>query len=168
MREAKARGEIERFPGGRRKRGLPPLSKNRTIRRAQRIIEARVSKGTVVVPVSDQTKAEKLGTATGMALDRVLAFLGEEIDPRAEEKLFALQMSVAQSTISNQIRLEAAALQAAAGGIAGLDDDDLGTRIERKLRLVMAYEAEAEAEAAQGREDEPADDDEIGDVAAAE
>jgi hypothetical protein len=26
MREAKARGEVERFPGGRRKRGLPPGS----------------------------------------------------------------------------------------------------------------------------------------------
>jgi len=39
MREAKARGEIERFPGGRRKRGLPPLSKDRTIRKAQRLVE---------------------------------------------------------------------------------------------------------------------------------
>jgi hypothetical protein len=32
MRAAKARGEIERFPGGRRAKGLPPLSRDPTIR----------------------------------------------------------------------------------------------------------------------------------------
>ena len=88
MREAKARGEIERFPGGRRARGLPPLSKDRTIRRAQRILEARVSnRGAVMVPAtSDATKAEKLGEATDISLDRVLAFLYLDVDPRAEPK----------------------------------------------------------------------------------
>jgi len=39
MRAAKAQGEIDRFPGGRRKRGLPRLSKNPIIRKAQRIVE---------------------------------------------------------------------------------------------------------------------------------
>jgi len=40
MREAKARGEITRFPNGARARHLPPLSKDPIIRRAQRIVEA--------------------------------------------------------------------------------------------------------------------------------
>jgi hypothetical protein len=39
MRAAKAAGQIARFPGGRRTRGLPPLSKDPKIRRAQRIVE---------------------------------------------------------------------------------------------------------------------------------
>src|SRR5215471_1172341 len=39
MRAAKAAGLIEKFPGGRRARGLPQLSKNPTIRKAQRLVE---------------------------------------------------------------------------------------------------------------------------------
>jgi hypothetical protein len=36
---AKAAGQAARFPGGRRTRGLPPLSKDPKIRRAERIVE---------------------------------------------------------------------------------------------------------------------------------
>ena len=125
MREAKAAGAITCFPNGRRARGLPPLSRNPTIRRAQRLLQARVKVRRVVVAAgSDAMKAEKLGTATGMSLGRSLAFLAHEIDPRVDAKLFALQINTALSTIGNQIRLEAAALQAQAG-VAGVDDHEL-------------------------------------------
>ena len=43
MREAKAAGQIERFPNGRRARHLPPLARDTTIRKAQRILERLVS-----------------------------------------------------------------------------------------------------------------------------
>jgi hypothetical protein len=43
MREAKARSEIDRIPGGRRKRGLPPRSKDRIIARGQRLIEQAIA-----------------------------------------------------------------------------------------------------------------------------
>jgi hypothetical protein len=40
MHRAKAAGLIDRFPNGRRPKHLPPLSKDRTIRRGQRAFEA--------------------------------------------------------------------------------------------------------------------------------
>jgi hypothetical protein len=165
MRSAKLRGEIERFPGGRRARGLPPLSKNKHVRKAQRIIEARMARA-VVVPAVDTTKAERLSEATDRSLGRVQEILDEEFDPREEFKQYQLQMNVALAVIASQVRLDAAALQAASGGLGGLDDDDLDSRIERKMRVLMAYEAEvlAEAEAGEGREGEAVADDVIGDV----
>ena len=42
MREAKVRGEIQKIPGGRRARGLPPRSKDRIIVRGQRLIEQAI------------------------------------------------------------------------------------------------------------------------------
>jgi hypothetical protein len=172
MREAKARGEIERFPGGRRARGLPPLSRHPTIRKAQRKLEerkAQMAKG-VVVPASDATKSEKLGEAVDVGLDRVLAFLNRDIEPEADPKLFALQISTALSAISTQARLDAAALQAASGGIGGLDDDDLDERLQRASRRLAVLEAEAmeELQAAEGRESEVLADDDISDVDAVE
>jgi hypothetical protein len=44
MRLAKQQGLIERFPNGRRARGAPKLHPDRTIRRAQKIIEAQMEK----------------------------------------------------------------------------------------------------------------------------
>jgi len=139
MREAKARGEIERFPGGRRARGLPPLSKDRTIRRAQRILEARGSnRGAVMVPAtSDATKAEKLGEATDISLDRVLAFLYLDVDPRAEPKLFALQMNTAMTTISNQVRVDTAELTARALSPTGLTEEQ--RRAQARQAILEAF-----------------------------
>ena len=139
IREAKARGEIERFPGGRRARGLPPLSKDRTIRRAQRILEARVSnRGAVMVPAtSDATKAEKLGEATDISLDRVLAFLYLDVDPRAEPKLFALQMNTAMTTISNQVRVDTAELTARALSPTGLTEEQ--RRAQARQAILEAF-----------------------------
>jgi hypothetical protein len=42
MRAAKASGEIDRFPNGRRARGLPPRS-NRIIARGQQLIEQTIA-----------------------------------------------------------------------------------------------------------------------------
>jgi hypothetical protein len=80
MRQAKAAGQIERFPGGRRPRGLPPLSKDPTIRRAQTLVERAMAKknGTGVPevptvpdnvrPWSSLSKGERLSSATDDSL----------------------------------------------------------------------------------------------------
>jgi len=127
MWEAKARGEIDRFPNGRRAKGLPPLSKDPTIRKAQRIIEARMAEQgktvTTVPPTSwDQmTKADKLARATDLGLDvsmKILTDGGRLLDERGLEgmdpKLLAEVRGTALSIISDQIRIDAAALQASA------------------------------------------------------
>jgi hypothetical protein len=137
MREAKARGEIERFPSGRRARGLPPLSKNRTIRRAQRILEVRVSKA-VVPTTSNATKADKLGEATDKSLDLVLAFLNRDVDPEREPKLFAQQINSAHLTINTQVRVDNAKLAAEALGPAGLNEQERRDRARRLIREAFA------------------------------
>jgi hypothetical protein len=48
MRLAKQQGLIAKFPNGRRPRGAPKLHPNRTVRRAQKIIEARIAKETAL------------------------------------------------------------------------------------------------------------------------
>jgi hypothetical protein len=53
MRLAKQEGLIERFPNGRRARGAPKLHPDRTIRRAQKIIEARMAKEPALRVVRD-------------------------------------------------------------------------------------------------------------------
>ena len=53
MRLAKQQGLIERFPNGRRALGSPKLHPDRTIRRAQKIIEARMAKEPALRVVGD-------------------------------------------------------------------------------------------------------------------
>jgi hypothetical protein len=58
MRLAKQEGLIERFPNGRRTRGAPKLHPNRTIRRAQKIIEGRMAKDTSLRVVPNDPRVE--------------------------------------------------------------------------------------------------------------
>jgi len=117
MRAAKERGEIEKIPGGRRAKGLPRLSKDPKIRKAQRIIEkamAEQSKAAAVqangneAPVawSDLSKAEKLSRATDVGLDRVYQTLTAPYDP-TDLKQAQLVTNLALSVIGQQIRLDA-------------------------------------------------------------
>jgi len=128
MREAKAAGQIERFPNGRRARHLPPLARDTTIRKAQRILERLVSMsgngnatsvGQVpVTPSEDRpwemlTKAQKLAAAADLALDAAYKILQLGVDP-ADPKLLAIIKDTALSVISHQIRVDTAALSATA------------------------------------------------------
>ena len=112
MRAAKARGEIGRFPGGQRARGLPPLSKDRTIRRAQRLVEKAVAVNGKEVAEGQArawaslNKAEKLGRATELALDCVREILELGIDP-SDAKTLSIVKDTALNIISQQIRLDA-------------------------------------------------------------
>ena len=112
MRAAKARGEIGRFPGGQRARGLPPLSKDRTIRRAQRLVEKAVAVNGKEVAEGQArawaslNKAERLGRATELALDCVREILELGIDP-SDAKTLSIVKDTALNIISQQIRLDA-------------------------------------------------------------
>jgi len=127
MRELKAAGVIAKFPNASRKsRGLPPLSKDHQIRKAQRIIEVRMAKQDKAVvtaerPWPELSKADKLAAATDLGLDvsmKILTDGGRLLDERGLEgmdpKLLAEVRGTALSIISDQIRIDAAALQASA------------------------------------------------------
>ena len=58
MRLAKQEGLIERFPNGRRARGAAKLHPDRTIRRAQKIIEARMAKDASLRVVPDDPSVD--------------------------------------------------------------------------------------------------------------
>jgi hypothetical protein len=146
MHAAKAAGEIEKFPcgGNRQAEGLPPLSKNKHIRKAQRLVEAQMSRRAAIV-AAGLTKAERLGSAVDTALEVATEILALGVDP-TDPRVLAIVKDTALSIIATQARLDAAALQAASGGVASFGDDDLDERIERRMRLVRALEAEEEAE----------------------
>jgi hypothetical protein len=118
MREAKERGEIVRFPGGRRPRGSPPLSKDKTIRRAQRIIEAEIDmartrrkKQLLLVPApkpwEELSRGQKLERAADLGLDRAYEILQLGVDP-LNPKVLAIVQNTALAVISRQIAIEAA------------------------------------------------------------
>ena len=140
------------------------MSKDKHIRKAQRLVEAQMSQRAAIV-AAGLTKAERLSAATDTALEVATEILALGVDP-TDARILAIVKDTALSIIATQARLDAAQLAAASGGLGSLADDDLDSRIERKMRLVMAYEAEAlaEAEAGEGREGDAVAGDAIDDV----
>jgi len=99
----------------------------------------------------DLTRAEKLGSAVDTALDITQEILALGVNPK-DIQLLKVVKDVALSVIATQARLDAAALQAAsAGGLGGLPDDDLDTRLSRALGRLDLLEAE-EAQAIEAEE----------------
>jgi hypothetical protein len=155
MRWAKAAGLIARIPGGRRAKNLPPLSKDCKIRRAQRMLEAAMAKRKAekaALPVLAQRpwnelgKAEKLSEATDKSLDAIYDFLLMEVDPVEDQKLFIARQQVALSTVSNQIRLDAAKLQAQTS-LHDLPDEILRERLAAAFARLDALSDVIEDEA---------------------
>ena len=120
MREAKARGEIARFPNGRR-RGVPngALRADKHIRRAQLVIEglrdmARKSVPALpadVLPTQPPSAAERQADNLDRALDVVGQILALPVDPE-NVKLLAQQKDAALMTISQSIRIDETRLRA--------------------------------------------------------
>jgi hypothetical protein len=164
MRAAKARGEIARFPGGRRARGLPPLSKDPTIRRAQKIVEKLMALQDIApvrkLPWEELSHSDKLDKGTGLALDIAAKILndGAMILERdglegTDIKLVTLVKDTALQVISNQIRVDTAALQAQALSTAGLSDEQ---KRERARRMILeAFAERAPPRNAEAIEHEP-------------
>jgi hypothetical protein len=120
MRVAKAAGLIARIPGGRRAKDLPPLSKDRRVRRAQKFLEARMEKQELAArdqppaqrPWAEMSKGEKLAAATDRALDVAKQYLDVPVDP-GNLKLASVQQALALGVIGYQIKVESGVL---AGG----------------------------------------------------
>src|SRR6516165_10455415 len=134
MRLAKASGRIDKIPGGRKPRGSPRRSADRTTARAQRMveeIEMAVSRNRSLLPVStSDATAEAYFHAGGMAIDVAKAMLAPQIDfeqlvdrqwladPEHRKiaavllKAAALQSNLALGIISGQIRIGEARLRA--------------------------------------------------------
>jgi hypothetical protein len=70
MWAAKARGEIARFPGGRRPRGSAPRSQDKMIARAQRIVERKIemAKKTTVPAIPAEAAALPVKSRSAMSL----------------------------------------------------------------------------------------------------
>jgi hypothetical protein len=130
-RQLKAAGKADRVWGGsRRARHLPPLSRNPTIRKAQRIVERALAKtsgtgtgisevpsGQVpdsVRPWESMSKAEKLSKAADLALDAARQILELGVDP-SDPRLLQIVKDTALSVIAQQVRVDTAVLSVTAG-----------------------------------------------------
>jgi hypothetical protein len=151
LREAKARGEVERFPGGRRARGLPSLSRDPTIRKAQRILEkAKAMADQEIAPVPDRPwevmgHSEKLDKETGLALDIAAKILrdGAQMLERdgiegADIKLVTMVKDTALQVISTQVRVDNAKLAASVLAPAGLNEEQRRQRARELIRQAFA------------------------------
>lgn len=152
MREAKERGEINRFPNGRRAKGLSPLSKDPKIRKAQRFVEkvkAMAEREIATIrelPWEELTHPQKLDIETGKALDIAAKILndGAQMLERAgiegvDTKLLMLVKDTAMQIISAQLRVDAAVLVASASAPVGLNDPE---RREKARQMILAAFAE--------------------------
>jgi hypothetical protein len=143
MRAAKAAGLIERFPNGRRAKGLPGLSRDPTIRKAQRIIEAAMAeaeKSTAVVaqkPWSEMSRGEKLAAAADKGLGVAMKTLELDVDP-ADIKLFTLQNNTALSVIAAQIRVEQGPQPVSAAPMRTIELEELARRAEEEIDRAFA------------------------------
>jgi hypothetical protein len=142
MRAAKARGEIDRFPNGRRARGLPQLSKDPKVRKAQRLIEAKMAEREPAEgqgrPWPQLTKAEKLGAVTDVALDIAREILALGVDP-SDTRILQIVKDTALSVISNQIRVDTAVLASSVSSPTGLTEEQ---RRERARAAILEAFAE--------------------------
>jgi len=134
MRLAKASGRIDKIPGGRKPQGSPRASADRTIARAQRVLEDIAmtnSRNRSLLPVSaPDATGEAYFHAGGMAIDVAKAMLAPKIDfePLVDPQWLAdpehrkiaavllkaatLQSNLALGIISGQIRIGEARLRA--------------------------------------------------------
>jgi hypothetical protein len=166
MRLAKQRGEIPKLPNGRRPRGAPKLSANKTVRRAQRVMESVMAKKNVVAgsppplpavkPFAEMSKGEKLSHNADLALDDTMRILAARIDyarladpewladpenraiARELQKSADRQMNTSLVTLGHQIRVDEKELERN-GNRRGLDDATL-----EQLRASLAGKGKSE------------------------
>jgi hypothetical protein len=120
-RLAKERGSIEKFPNGRRRRDAPKLSADKTVARAQRLMEKGVmaQRSPPAIPVAalpaekpweQQSKGERLSHNVDLSLSFTKSLLELPFDPE-NLKLLAIQKDAALTLISQQIRIESERLR---------------------------------------------------------
>src|SRR6516225_7351784 len=112
MRAAKERGEVDRFPNGRRAKGLPPRSKDRIIARGQRLIEQAIAMAKALPAVPDKsweemTDGEKFASNFSASLDFNHEVLNRHTNWEDTE-LLKLKKEIALSTQAAAIRVKVA------------------------------------------------------------
>jgi hypothetical protein len=133
MKAAKARGEIQKIPGGRRARGLPPRSKDRIIARGQRLIDQAIAEMKKTLPAvpdkswEEMTDGEKFASNFSASLDFSHEVLNRHTNWEDTE-LLKLKKEIALSTQAAAIRVKVAEL--------GPRSDD--SVVERLMRRVAA------------------------------
>ena len=141
MRAAKERGEVDRFPNGRRARGLPKRSKDRIIARGQRLIEqaiaemAKAKKNLPAVPErpwEEKTVGEKFSTNFEDALDFSHEVLNRNTNWEDIE-LLKLKKEIALAAQSQAIRIRVAELAPRA-------DDSVVERLMRRVAAIRRGE----------------------------
>jgi hypothetical protein len=126
---------------------MPSLSKDRIIRRAQRIVEAWMARQDIAIvpdrPWSELSHPEKLDLETGQALDiagKILSDGAQLLERDGLEgtdiKLVTLVKDTALAVIGHQVRIDVARLTAQAMSPAGVTDDQ-----KRKKAREMILEA---------------------------
>ena len=137
MRAAKERGEIEKIPGGRRARGLPPRSKDRFIARGQRLIEQAIAMVKALPAVPDKsweemTDGEKFASNFSASLDFNHEVLNRHTNWEDTE-LVKLKKEIALSTQAAAIRVKVAELRPPG-------DDSVVERLMRRVAAIRRGE----------------------------
>jgi hypothetical protein len=133
MRRAKAAGLIERFPNGRRAKGLPPRSRDPIIARGQRLIEQAIAMAKALPAVPDKsweemTDGEKFTRNFSASLDFNHEVLNRHTNWEDTE-LLKLKKEIALSTQAAAIRVKVAQLAPRA------DDAVVSRLMERVAKL---------------------------------
>jgi hypothetical protein len=116
MKAAKVRGEIQKIPGGRRARGLPPRSKDRIIARGQRLIEQAIAEMEKTLPAVPDKPREQMTDAELFASNfRKSLYFSQEVldrDTNWEDlELLKLKKEVALATQAQAVRIKVAELR---------------------------------------------------------
>jgi hypothetical protein len=135
MRLAKAAGRIDKIPGGRKPRGAPHHNADKTIVRAQRLIEGMMmakksmlfeapGDKPLTIPTKswDQmSKADRLSAATDLGLGIVKEILELGVDP-SDVKLLAQVKDTALTIISQQIKVDETRMRSSQSAVGTYDD----------------------------------------------
>jgi hypothetical protein len=142
MRAARVAGLVEKFPNGRRARGLPPRSKDRIIARGQRLVEqaiaemAKAKKNLPAVPEKpweEKTVGEKFSANFEDALDFSHEVLNRNTNWEDIE-LLKLKKEIALAAQSQAIRIRVAEL-------SPRSDDSVVNRLMQRVAALRRGES---------------------------
>jgi hypothetical protein len=137
MRQAKAAGLIEKIPGGRRARGLPPRSNDRIIVRGQRLLDRMIEDMEKLPTIPDKPPEQQTDSELfGGNFRRSLLFSREVLDRDTnweDVELLKLKKEVALATQTAAVRIKVAEL-------APRSDDGVVERLMRRVAAIRRGE----------------------------
>jgi hypothetical protein len=144
MRRAKAAGLVERFPNGRRAKGLPSRSKDRIIARGQRLIEQAIAEMEKTLPAVPDKSLEQQSDAELFAgnFRRSLLFSRDVLDRPddwGDMEFMKMKRDIATSVQSAAVRIKVAELRPPG-------DDSVVERLMRRVAALRRGEKVVEIE----------------------